>query len=127
VPGDAYARASGTSFAAPIVSGAAALLRSVTPCVPMELVWLRLLNTAVNIDKADPDFAGKMGEGRIDAAAVVGAGVQGPVGVADLNADGRVDIDDLHALHAAPRDLNADGVADQLDFEALIGFLRRGE
>ena len=127
VPGGLYARARGTSYGAPIVSGAAALLRSAVPGVPVEMIWNRILDTTVNIDALNPDFSGKLGRGRIDAGAMLGLGGSQPVGWADLTGDARVDIDDLHAMHAQPRDLNADGAVDQHDFEALERFLRRGE
>jgi subtilisin family serine protease len=127
VPGGAYGSARGTSFAAPIVAGSAALLRSLTPCVPMDTVAARVLATADNIDAQNPNFAGKIGAGRLDAAAAVGVGTTPPPGIADLNNDDRVDVEDLYRLNASPRDLNGDGVANAADRAALEAFLRRFE
>lgn len=43
----------------------------------------------------------------------------------DTDGNGRLDIEDLHAQHAQPRDLNLDGVTDAADTLALENFLRR--
>jgi len=45
----------------------------------------------------------------------------------DLNADGRVDIEDLYAWRAAPVDLNFSGAADDTDFRILETIVRRAE
>jgi subtilisin family serine protease len=127
LPGGGFGSARGTSFAAPIVSGAAALLRSVTPGMPMESVRLRLLETADNIDAANPGVAGNIGSGRLDAGAALGVGGPAVLGLADLNGDRRVDIEEIYLFHRSPRDLNGDGLIDGRDLEALIGFVRRFE
>jgi hypothetical protein len=45
----------------------------------------------------------------------------------DVNGDGRVDIEDLHAIHATPTDLDGSGTADESDRAYLEAFLRAGE
>lgn len=67
-----YAWWSGTSFAAPFVSGEAALVISNAEGVhPWD--WLKgaLLNTATDLDGLNPDFAGQMGEGLLDPVAAL--------------------------------------------------------
>ncbi|PYS54011.1 MAG: hypothetical protein DMG13_10135 [Acidobacteria bacterium] len=61
-PGGKYAMASGTSFSTALVSGEAALLRSVR--------WTgtgtAVANGAINIDSKNSNYAGQLGFGRID-------------------------------------------------------------
>ncbi|MDX2118841.1 MAG: alpha/beta hydrolase-fold protein [Planctomycetota bacterium] len=45
----------------------------------------------------------------------------------DVNADGRVDIEDLYKQNQSPADLNFDGVINAADTSVLEGFLRRNE
>jgi len=62
---------SGTSIAVPQVSGAAALALSVNP--RLSLVKLReiMLQTATSIDNINPEYAGKLGAGLLNVAALV--------------------------------------------------------
>ena len=46
---------------------------------------------------------------------------------ADINADQRIDIDDLYAINQTPVDINGDGVADADDIRCLEKYLRRFE
>ena len=46
---------------------------------------------------------------------------------ADVDADGEIDIEDLHRLHAVPEDLDGDGSADAGDLRCLERYLRRNE
>ncbi len=46
---------------------------------------------------------------------------------ADVNADGRIDLDDLHTLIQTPADINGDGIADEEDSRCLEKYLRRFE
>ncbi len=62
----------GTSVAAPIVSGVAALLFSLDRNLTPKQVTNVLLNSAVNIDAVNPNVVGKIGRGRIDARKAVG-------------------------------------------------------
>lgn len=66
VPG--YLSYTGTSMAAPMVSGLALLIRSAMPSLSKEQVDSLIVNTADNIDYAnDPLYWGKLGSGRINA------------------------------------------------------------
>ena len=60
-PGGYYAVVSGTSFSAPIVSGEAALIRSI---LVKQNFKDRIQKTVVKIDLRNPGF--KLGQGRID-------------------------------------------------------------
>lgn len=63
-----YTGAWGTSFAAPIVSGTIGLMLSVNPCLTYDDVLDILTLSAVNIDNINPNWVGKLGAGRLDAA-----------------------------------------------------------
>lgn len=73
VPGGGYRRWSGTSGAAPIVSGLAALIRAEYPQMPAHQVIHRILDTARDVgeDGEDPVY----GHGIIDAEAALNADV----------------------------------------------------
>ena len=58
---------SGTSIAAPMVSGLAALVWSINPLFSNKQVQDFILNQADEIDSLNPDFAGQLGKGRINA------------------------------------------------------------
>ena len=58
---------SGTSIAAPMVSGLAALVWSVNPLFTHKQVQSFILSKADEIDSLNPDFAGQLGKGRINA------------------------------------------------------------
>lgn len=69
-----YATLSGTSQAAPFVTAAAALWRSVHPADSLEAFRHRLAGTAASIDDFNtPDVRGKLGAGRLDLGALLGA------------------------------------------------------
>lgn len=70
---DLCARWSGTSMAAPLVSGAAALVWAHYPELgPVEVAGI-VLDTAVDIDALNPQIAGLLGTGRLDAAQALAA------------------------------------------------------
>jgi len=71
LPGNAYGYKSGTSMAAPLVSGLLALMRSLNPGIPNSALISCLTSTAVNIDALNPGFAGQLGAGRINADAAM--------------------------------------------------------
>jgi subtilisin family serine protease len=68
-PGNAYAAWSGTSMAAPLVAGQAALLKAIAPGLDDDDLIDIITGTAVNIDSLNPDWEGKLGAGRIDVIA----------------------------------------------------------
>ena len=67
-PGGYYAVVSGTSFAAPIVAGEAALVRS----KQVTGITDAMVRGTVNIDAQNPQYVGKLGEGRIDVVSGIG-------------------------------------------------------
>lgn len=71
-----YITGNGTSFASPMVAGTVGLMISVNPCLNFEDVEAILKSTAVNIDSLNPDYAGQIGAGRLNAHAAVLAASQ---------------------------------------------------
>jgi hypothetical protein len=69
-PGN-YLTGNGTSFAAPYVSGTIALMLAANSCLTPDDIEFILKETAVNIDDLNPAYAGRLGAGRMDAAAAV--------------------------------------------------------
>lgn len=74
VPGDEYAQWSGTSGAAPLVAGLAALIRSEHPDMPAHQVINRILATAEDTGAAGQDHL--YGRGIVDADAALNADVE---------------------------------------------------
>ena len=66
-----YLNSSGTSYAAPYVTGTVALMLAVNPCLGNVDLEMILKNTSSNIDALNPLYAGKIGSGRLNAAAAV--------------------------------------------------------
>lgn len=66
-----FARWSGTSFAAGLVSGEAALLFSKRPGARFNDIVDAIERSAVDIDDRNPAFEGELGEGRIDVLAAM--------------------------------------------------------
>lgn len=66
-----YSTSSGTSFAAPYVSGTVALMLAANPCLTNAQIESILKESAVNIDNLNPTYAGKLGAGRLNSAAAV--------------------------------------------------------
>lgn len=65
-PPSGYAVWSGTSMSTPFVAGQAALLLSKSSTLTPRDVGELIAGTAHNIDSQNPDFVGKLGNGRID-------------------------------------------------------------
>jgi len=61
-PGGSYAIKSGTSFSAPMISGQAALMKSLY----LKDIKKRVAGTSVEIDAKNPAYQDKLGEGRTD-------------------------------------------------------------
>jgi gliding motility-associated-like protein len=62
-----YLTSSGTSFASPYVAGTIGLMLAIRPCLTYEEALYILQATAFNLDSLNPNYAGKLGAGRIDA------------------------------------------------------------
>jgi hypothetical protein len=96
LPGDLFAYASGTSFAAAWVSGTLAAGGTLQPVLP-RADPARLLATALTIDATNPGLEGQLGAGRLNAGAAF------PVicGTADFDGDGDAATDaDIEAFFA---------------------------
>ena len=65
-PGDHYGIFTGTSSAAPVVSGIAAWLRSYYPEYNAEIITELIRRSCDNIDALNPGYAGKLGAGRVN-------------------------------------------------------------
>lgn len=72
LPGGIYGVASGTSMAAPFVSGAVALLMQQESSMSAEAIRATVLQTATSINEENPDYIGALGSGRLDITAAVG-------------------------------------------------------
>jgi len=62
----------GTSFAAPMVAGLAAMLKALHPGWDPDDIRDRICETADNIDPLNPGYRGKLGAGRINCARALG-------------------------------------------------------
>ncbi len=71
LPPSGYGTWSGTSMSAPFVAGQAALIRSMRPLLNARQIASVMAHTSTQIDDLNPQYAGKLGEGRIDAGAAV--------------------------------------------------------
>jgi subtilisin family serine protease len=68
---DDYVGWSGTSMAAPFVSGAASLVWAHNPTLTPGSVRRHLLNTAADVDTPNPAYTGLLGSGRLDLFAAL--------------------------------------------------------
>jgi subtilisin family serine protease len=66
-PNNTYGFNSGTSMASPVVAGVAALVRMRFPSYSNEQVIAHLKATSDSIDQLNPDYAGRLGAGRMNA------------------------------------------------------------
>ncbi len=67
-----YQTTQGTSFSAPIVSGALALLKSMYPDSSQAWLENRIIASADNIDDQNPGYVGMLGSGRLNAFNALG-------------------------------------------------------
>lgn len=79
---------SGTSMAAPLVAGAASLVRSYFPELsPSALRW-HLLNTTFPVDDLNPAYGGQLGRGRLDLSAALNTMPRPQVAISSYAIDG---------------------------------------
>lgn len=125
--GDDFVAASGTSFSAPLVGGALALLRAADPSASTEQLRHALLSTTVNIEPLNPSYVGQLGSGRLDCRAAL----QSPsLCAGDVNLDRRLDLADLSSMLAnfgqtggasrAEGDVTGDGAVTLDDLTLLL-------
>ncbi|HSC89497.1 MAG TPA: S8 family serine peptidase [Polyangiaceae bacterium] len=76
--GSDYVQGSGTSQAAPLVSGVLALVLSAHPTWSAEQARAQLLATARDVTSANPEYVGLLGAGIVNAAAAVGPQITAP-------------------------------------------------
>lgn len=69
---NSFASLQGTSMSSPIVAGVVALVRAANPTWGPDEAANRVINTADNIDRLNPNYVGMLGSGRVNAAAAVG-------------------------------------------------------
>ena len=66
-----YLFGTGSSYAAPLVTGTIGLMLDINPCMTnAEISWV-LKNSATNIEALNPDYSGLLGAGRLNARAAV--------------------------------------------------------
>ncbi|UCC43526.1 MAG: S8 family peptidase [Candidatus Zixiibacteriota bacterium] len=95
---EGYAWWGGTSFAAPFVSGQAALVFALVPTATWDQALNAIVGTAVNIDNINTGYAGQLGSGLIDVGASLTAAADNSCGDFDLNSS--IDILDITRLLA---------------------------
>ena len=120
----------GTSFAAPFVSGAAALIIAQRPTVTVDQIADIIGQSADNVDTLNPGYTGLLGDGAVDIAAALHSAQTLLNG--DVNADGSLDIADLVYLvefcfdggdpASVWADANCDSSIDIADICALVAY-----
>ncbi len=117
---------SGTSMATPLVSGLAALLKAQDSSRTAADIAFRLAGTADNIDALNPQFAGRLGYGRINAFRAVSETISPPdpffvlidVAIDDTvggNGNGKLDIGESADIIVTFRNNWGDGVGVQAE------------
>ena len=67
LPGASYGYLSGTSMSTPLVAGLASLVKAKNPTWTPAQIIAQMCGTADNLDALNPEYAGKLGYGRINA------------------------------------------------------------
>ena len=103
-PDNTYSVASGTSFAAPLVSGVAALVKTRFPSLSPDALREQIRLASENIDVENPAHAGQLGRGYVNAAAAVQAPAHPGVRVKrwwweDADGDGLIVSGDQVTIH----------------------------
>jgi subtilisin family serine protease len=129
-----YAWWDGTSFAAPFVSGMAALIRSARPDLTRDQMDSAICFSATNVDSLNPGLEGLLGTGLVNPVAAIDMVLSGVHG--DANGDGAIDITDLISLvdymfqGGAPvgmwTDCNCDSQIDITDLVAMVEYIFGG-
>ncbi len=104
VPGGGYGVANGSSFAAPLVAGVAALVHSACAAPSATTTRAHLLASAAPIEVVNPSYPGQLGSGRLHAAAAVARAIHATPGCrcrADMNGSDGVTVQDLFAFLVA--------------------------
>ncbi len=128
-----YAWWDGTSFAAPFVTGLAALIYSIDSTITWEEVHFIIDETATNVDSLNPGLEGKLGQGLIDMVAALEVAARFSCGDADDSGDISVAdltylVDYLFHAGAAPYptaagDADCSGGVNVADIVHLVGYL----
>ncbi len=127
-----YAWWDGTSFAAPLVTGVIALVRSVNPSLTAVQIDTLLQQSATSIDSLNPGYEGLLGSGLIDPIEALERAY--PVAHGDVTADGTIEVSDLTALVGylfragvlntfANADANCDDRINVADLTILVRYL----
>lgn len=66
LPGDRYVRRSGTSMAAPMVAGEAALILELVPSAPLNYLKGRILNNCTEVNSLNTAYRNQLGRGVMD-------------------------------------------------------------
>jgi len=125
-----YRFESGTSAAAPVVAGVAALVRSADPTLSPDEVRDVMKNSAQ--DLGAPGFDVQFGYGRVNANRAVSLALGIRVCPADVNLSGNVDFSDFAAWLDAynhdriEADQNESGTVEPSDFAAFIANFNEG-
>ncbi len=127
LPDGGYGAADGTSFAAALVTGAAATLKAGSAEASPEAIVEMLTAAADPVDDLNPAYEGLLGAGRLNIAAALTQTPSTPCAAGDLDLDGTVGTLDLLTLLAAwganpghPADLDGNGFVDATDFLELL-------
>ncbi|MCY4672147.1 MAG: S8 family serine peptidase [Bacteroidetes bacterium] len=132
LPGGGYDRWEGTSFAVPLVSGIAALVKMAFPNFTPQQIGEQLRATADNIDTANgPSLAGLLGRGRVNAHRAVTE--QNAVSVrmvdwefTDSNGDGRFDAEEPITMMATFQSYLADVNGLNIEFHGNVPHIAFG-
>jgi subtilisin family serine protease/Leucine-rich repeat (LRR) protein len=105
-PGNGYDfLAGGTSFSSPLVSGVAALIKTRFPEISPDALREQLRLSSENMDVENPDYAGQLGSGYVNAEASLQAATVPAVRVkrwswSDADGNGRIDSGDHVTINA---------------------------